>query len=454
MSQKHRKVLFYILVAAAFVSVFIYEYLTPLMSDDLVYLDAVLKARRFSDLFSQELNHYLYHTGRSIAHIILRIFLYIGSDLLFDIVVTIVCITLTLLIYLNVCDRKSYNIRSYALALAFVWFCNPRIADTLFWEDGTCNYLFTTVIIFGMVTVYRLGLLEKISPGKSAVVWMFIWGIFAGWCNENTSGGLILFMAIELIFLVRTKGKSAVRPWMFTGLAGTLIGFVIQIASPANFARSEVTAANHTGIMALFERFLKITNALYEYYIIPIVMVAVILVFLAYLYSDKALFFQKTAPIIFFTFLFFATSYALIMVPFAEPRAYFGGSIFLMIAILTGVEQLIGQRELLFGAIFTAVAVVCGLIFVFTYFEGGANLIRIRRELIERDELFTEMAENGVTEAYVPILSPEWETRFSLAHRVDVKEDPNDWINIIYADHYGFESVMGIDRETWNYYME
>ena len=52
----------------------VYEFLTPNMSDDIIYGDTVSEAKSFFDLFGQEYEHYMTHSGRNVAHFILRIF--------------------------------------------------------------------------------------------------------------------------------------------------------------------------------------------------------------------------------------------------------------------------------------------------------------------------------------------------------------------------------------------
>lgn len=451
MSLKSRKTGFILISAIAYTAVLIYEFLTPLMSDDLAYLDVVSTANKFTDLFAQEAFHYIDHTGRSVSHFIFRIFLYTGHKSIFNFVAAAAFVTLALLIYINVYDRKEYDLRLYGLILTLLWFCNPYIADVVFWEDGVCNYLYTTTIITGFATVYRLAIHEKIRLGKSAIVWLFLFGMAAGWCNENTSGGLILFVIIELLYAVKKsgQGKAYIKPWMISGMAGCFAGFIMLLASPANYARIELTEEDHTGIMAFLERFLKITNSLYNYYLILILSAVVVLVLLAYIIGDRNTYFARTRVIYLCVFVFFATSYALIMVPYGEIRSYFGASVFLMIGIANGVNELILRKENVFPAIVTSLVICAGIIFAFTYFEGGANLIRIRREIVERDEYFAEMEAEGADVVTAPMLSPEWETRFSLAHRVDVKEDSGDWINLIYRDHYNLGEVIGVPREDW-----
>ena len=74
MSKKSRRIVFYGMLIIAFLAVTIYEFLTPNMSDDLIYWDNVHTADNFFDLFKQEAEHWVSHTGRSVSHMILRIF--------------------------------------------------------------------------------------------------------------------------------------------------------------------------------------------------------------------------------------------------------------------------------------------------------------------------------------------------------------------------------------------
>ena len=136
MPEKTRKKLFYIMIALGFLAVTIYEFLTPNMSDDIIYWDKVAEANSFFDLFRQEAEHYITHTGRSVAHIILRIFLYINIKGFFNVVAGAVFMLLSLLIYYNVQGRKTYDIRLYGFILALMWFMDPAIANTVFWDNN------------------------------------------------------------------------------------------------------------------------------------------------------------------------------------------------------------------------------------------------------------------------------------------------------------------------------
>ena len=453
MSENLRKRLFQLTVFANFIMVFIYQYLTPTMSDDVIYYDKVAQAGSFFDLFAQEYEHYMTHTGRNVAHIILRIFLYMDNKIFFDIVAAVVFVLVSILIYLNVDQRKKCDIRIYAAITVLMWLFDPTIANSVFWETGACNYMFTGCIMLAFITVFRKYLAED-KKSIGAVIGMFFFGLFAGWCNENTSGGVILFVLIMIFVKWRdSRNFSKVRPWMVTSLVGSMIGFVIMILSPGNFSRAEGTEEAHTGLLALAARFLKITLNIKEGYLVLILAFIVFAISMAYRTLGTK-FMEKASEMMLFGLLFLATCYALIAVPESQLRTYYGAGLFLMIAVVSGFAWFVneGFKDDMVQVIGTGLVTILGVILIFTYIEEGANLARIKREFDERDAYLTEMAKGEEKVIEAPMLRPEWQTRFSMAYDSDITEDKFFWLNISYAEHYGLWYIIGVDRETWTAY--
>lgn len=459
MTQNVRKRLFYILAALTALGVMIYEFLTPYMSDDIVYGDAVAEAKSFFDLFAQEYAHYMDHTGRSVAHFILRIFFFTGTKATFNVAAALTFTAMALLIYANVRGKKEYDVRLFALITLLLWLFEPAISNTVFWESGACNYLFTTTIIMSFLTLFR----KKISGGIPRIIGMLLLGILAGWCNENTSGGLILFelIIIGYYFFENKKSFSFLTGPMVSGLAGTFIGFIMLLLSPGNYGRLDVLEEEHTGLMAMVARFLKITLNIKNNYLVLLAVVILSLTIIFYLTGSIAGFWEKSKSIILFTVLFFATCYALIMVPSSELRSYYGASIFLMVAACQGlvtVTDLItaeGRESIVSKLTEAALSgiVILGLVFfIFTYIQQGANLARIKREFDERNTYLQQMADAGEVDVFAPRLRPEWDNRYTMAYVSDIEEDWHYWINMFYSTHFHLDTVSGVEREDWTEY--
>ena len=474
MPDKNTKKIFYGLVFLAFISVTVFCFLTPPMSDDIFYGHTVMGANNFFDLFVQEYEHYMTHSGRSVAHIMLRIFLYIGSKAFFNIVAGIVFAIQTLLIYANIDNRKKYDIRMYSLVVLFLWFFDATISDSVFWETGACNYLFTTTIMLAFITVYRKKIQRGVQEKPITAVGMFFWGLISGWCNENTSGGVILFLLILLYLKYReNKNFSFVRPWMITGLLGCITGLAFLVLAPGNSNRAEhaAEAEAHSGIAAMAARFLKVTLNIKEHYLILTLMFAVLLVVIAYMMASKSKFFEMTGYMRLMGFIALATVYALVAVPQSpQLRSFYGASIFLMIAVLNGIAVVANTVMLDDGnwlpqgvmqAFVTSCTVVMGILLLFTYIQQGANLARIKREFDERDAYFAECASRGEEDITAPLLRPGWENRFSKAYESDISDEPFDpedpdnperWINKAYEDYYEIDTIDGVPREGWDKY--
>ena len=99
--EKRRRVTFGAAVLLAFTAILIFNIFTPYMTDDLSYKTTVLEADSFLDLIKQEYEQYMTWTGRSVGHMILRLFLG-GSKAVFNIFNRLIFTLLTLLIYWNI----------------------------------------------------------------------------------------------------------------------------------------------------------------------------------------------------------------------------------------------------------------------------------------------------------------------------------------------------------------
>lgn len=468
MPDSKQKRLFYIITVISFIMILIYEILTPNMSDDIIYGDVVATANSIGDLFKQEYEHYIGHGGRSVAHIILRFFLYSGNKIFFNIGASLVFVFESVFIYLNLDYRKKYDIRLYGLVILFLWFLDPAMSNTVFWETGACNYLFTGTIAIAYCTYFRRHMRLESGNSLSLMIKMFVLGLLSGWCNENTSGGVILFCLMLLVDKWIENGKKCgfVKPWMVTGFIGNLLGFGIMILSPGNFGRAEVAEEEHTGLLALMARFLKIVINIRDNYFILVAAFVVLLIFIYYMSADKKKFLETTKYMRMLGFVALMTAFSLIAVPSSQIRTYYGAGLFMMMAVLNGAgivantlfmsgsasDREGGLSYTMLQTAVTSLVAVWAIVLAFTYIEQGANLARIKREMDERDAYVWQQVEAGEVEICVPRLRPQWENRFSFAYDSDISDDCDYWINLFYTEHYGIECFWSVDREEWTAY--
>ena len=451
--EKKKKLLFLMAIIVSWLLIFIFNVLTPMMSDDLFYSKEVQMAGNFAGVVQQEYQQYMTWSGRSVCHLILRCFL-MGNKMVFNIFNSLVFVGLALLIYLNIEGRKKYDVPVYLLTNLLIWMFGVVFRQTVLWETGACNYLWGSAIILAFLTLYR-SCLKKSDRLKKRVVWavlLFITGIAAGWCNENTSGGGIL-MSLMLVIFWWYNNRDNKKPafYMVAGIVGQLTGFLFMIMAPGNAARVLVQEEEHTGLFALVSRFQKIILAIKNNFLILLVIILLLFIIVLYQKHNLKNLWKNCRNGILWLIAFLATCFALILTPEPMPRAYFGAGIFLIVAVVQFFVY-VEENEIIFRSLKTGMISVMCLIMFFTYMESGANLARIYREYHERDVYLTEQAANGVQEVTVPMLRPDFETKYSDGYNSDIKESPEYWLNNAYAAYYGFDSVSGVPREDWTEY--
>ena len=484
---KGGRLLFLLAVLAAWLLIFIFNVLTPMMTDDLFYSKTVSEAASIGALFAQEYTQYMTWTGRSVCHMILRFFL-LTDKMVFNVANAAAFVLLTLLIYQNVEHKKKYDTPVYLLINLLLWMFGVVFRQTVLWETGACNYLWGSVLIMSFVTLYRHGL--KLAGGAAQVfgaaqapgtaqppgpahpvlwaVFLPFLGLLAGWCNENSSGGGLLMTLLCLALYVyegkkgasacgkqetagKQKGGRLLQLWMITGLLGNMIGLAFMVLAPGNAIRAAAKEEEHSGLLGYMARFQKITLAVRENFLILLLIGLLLFIIVYYQKKSWKALWASSGNGLLWAFVFLATCYALVLTPETQDRAYFGAGVFLTVAVVQFFVDVEG-KEAVFASLKTGLICVLMLLMFFTYMDSGANLARIYREYNERDVYLTQKAQEGVTDVTIPMLRPDVETKYSDGYNSDIQEDPGYWVNVAYASYYGFNSVSGVPREGWTEY--
>jgi len=272
-------------------------------------------------------------------------------------------------------------------------------------------------------------------------------GILAGWGNENTSGGAILI--VLLFTAIYYYEHRTLEKWMISGIGGMGIGFSVLLFAPGNKVRGDIMKAGETysGIAAFVSRGLKIFKAIDKYLLIYI---AVIVLLGTYFYYKKYKLaeFKETAI---FMLASLATAVVLIFTSEPMPRAYFGANIYMMIAAVQMI-QLIREDDTKLIAMKTGGIIVATITMVFIYVEEGANLARILREVKEREEYILEQTAQGNYDLTLPMLRPEFESKYSYMYDSDIAADKDYWLNEVYRIRYGLNSIEAVPREEYMEY--
>lgn len=444
-SEKKQFLFLLILVGLLF---FMCNLLTPYVADDYTYMGG----KSLADIVHKEYIQYLNMNGRSIAHFLARIFL-VPNKLVFDIVNTFVFLWLTLCIYFhaNGTDRKNktpgHSIIGYFFIPCALWLFVDVIGQTCLWLVGTCNYMWGATWIMSLLLPYSLYFLhgqKKVCSHWYQCIGLFVLAVIAGWSSENTSGAMIMIILGWIVYAKLTKTK--LQAWMFSGFAGSLIGYGMLVFSPGHSARAEEYVDDRNILIILGERFSNATEFLFTKQLVLILLLAFFLVL--HIYQKKSL------AIIYAEGLFglaaFAAEYALILSPGRQTdRVTFGVTVLFTIACSIGLAYT--AVELQVWKICRSLAATVLVLFTFSQGVMGTYDMACSYKAATARVAYTEsMIDKGAKRIMVPFITPEPATGYSAQYLLsDISAVPDYWTNRVFADHYGLESVKAVEQSRW-----
>lgn len=425
-------------ICITFVPMLLLNILTPFSADDYSYS---VQQNNLWDVFLNEYHQYMTWTGRSVAHINVRIFL-LMPKMIFNIVNAIIYTLLTVLIYCYASGskiKKNFNLTTYIFISTCLWIFIPFFGETVLWLTGSCNYLWGTVIILLFLFPYRMSVPgdKDVFKGKYLpLVGMFFAGILAGWCNENTSGGCVLLVLIFLAYAIIKKRK--INGWMISGLLGNIIGLLIMIGAPGNAIRAKEFGYNKSREVAkLFQYVSYVKESLFILILLVCLFISIQLV----VGKNK----KKIIMTVIFAFVALVTIFVMVLSPpsFTE-RALFGGVIFLIIAASISFYQII-LLEYDFSKIMLFAATITMSVYTVILFSFNCiDMIYTKKISDDRDKYVISQRDSGNLDVEVQPLSEYSRlTKYNPRYGIDqITNDKDFWVNKTYAKKFGINSIV------------
>ena len=443
---------------------YILNWLTPLgFGDDYLYsfvwqgsamnvpLPAnAVRVSSLSDLLASQWSHYLTWGGRSVAHTVAQFFLWKGKGL-FNFANAFVGTLLVAEIYWCIYKGKvsfSFEPKKVFGFFFALWAFTPGFTPVFLWLTGACNYLWTCVLLLGfMIPFIKKYYFPEEQKGDRVLFtgFMFFFGIVSGWTNENSACWIILIL---FLFLLQWYKKNRdIDNWMYAGLAGLLIGYMLLVLSPGNVSRLHlIHGSGWDGVQYIktnCETFFKvmICQFLLWYFL------------LRFLYGTahkssgcinlkREILFASALGVI-----SLGTSLIMLLAPEFPERSGFFGTVWLIIAAGT-VWQI--QEEYKLNLIqdnakkFLAVTGV--IYFVMTSVITLQNLCKTNEW--QQNLLFhvqqTKMENKNSVLSVKPVRkASKTEVLMSGFHIVqnDLSDDVNSWENVAFARYYGIKGV-------------
>jgi len=441
--RNNKKIL---VLISAYVIMVVLNFLTPLIADDIEYM---YKTSSFSSILHDEYTQYMTWTGRSVVHIIARLFLLMPKTV-FNLVNPLIYVLLTLLIYkMTTKDNTTFYSFKYFLINVFLWLFVPAFGQTILWETGAANYLWGGIIVVSFLFLYHRYYEKEqelsFNPIVNSIL-LLILGILAGWCNENTSGGMILIVLGYLYFYYQKK--KPLRLWMFTGLLGAIFGLFMMVTAPGNAVRATYFARSQWSLpRKLYSGVFSITKTLYENSFALFVLMAILIVL--------GIFFSKHKEWLRLSYIYLFAGIATIYVLSLSPagldwgRSFFGGVLFIIMAMaFEWPDKVLKSTQ---GAFYGVISGVLITQFLFTFALGVNDIALSYREINQQYNYVREQKKQGNLNPVIAnftIYNQTGHTAYSggLSH---VKTDITKQVNRANAKYFGLESIHSVPKEAW-----
>ncbi|MDL2215121.1 DUF6056 family protein [Dysgonomonas sp. OttesenSCG-928-M03] len=360
---------------------------TPMTGDDYVYSFIYQTPHRLSsikDIIESQYIHYYQWGGRTIVHIIAQALLLTDNQLLMDILNSLAFVLFIYTIYYHITAGKGRSISLLFIVFALIWLVLPSFSETVLWITGSSNYLWGTLIILLFLLPYRLYNSKTLTMSKQIFysVLMFPAGIIAGWTNENTAAGMIVII-LFFIFYYRSQ-KRELPIWMYSGLIGAIIGYILMIAAPGNMVRAEGTSISP---FLIIYRTLTYTQNFVNY--LGILNLGITILLILYLrYTEKAKRTIMPYVIIFFIGIFISI-YIMVASPGFPARAWFGVITFNII-ILGIIIYNLDYSQYFFHQIKNSIFIFCIIAFGFSFYDAYKDVTAIDAIWKERSAILEQ----------------------------------------------------------------
>lgn len=229
-----------------------YNYLTPFIGDDFYYMFSFAdgtRIRSLGDIVTSMVAHSQIMNGRWAAHTLVQFF-GMFPPFVFDIVNAVMFTAYIALMY-RISTNAGSNPILMPLVFCVVWLYQPGFSDSILWQDGACNYLWS--VVFGLLFIRRyvdLCIYGRPSGGWVGKTVFVILSFPLGAYSENVSAACI-FMGMLALGWQHFCRKEKVEKHLILALILAFAGYVSIYLAPAQWA-NKATGMNLVGLLTSF----------------------------------------------------------------------------------------------------------------------------------------------------------------------------------------------------------
>lgn len=444
------------ILAVIGIMIFILNCLTPLCADDFTYTRSYATGEKLSsvwDIVLSQYAHYFSTNGRSVLHFLGQLFLYLGKPV-FNVINTVAYIGLCVLILYVSFGRWSNTIPAWAVAVHIgLWMLTPGFGDSFFWLIGAANYLYGILLICLYLIPFRKASLAE--GAQESVFWSrrqllfglgyLFAGLLAGWTNENT-GPATCGMVVLFLVYYRLAGRRW-RLWMFTGLAGNIVGALLVVLCPAQQNRLDYYGGSGT-VREWIVKGIRICHTAWNY-LFPLLLLWAALAAVFWWQNREKTWKEKllrAGPSLILGCGAVASAAAMAVAPYFPLRVWSGIVVLSMVSVGMLAAE-VDFSHILFRRISCALLAVLLADFAITYSSAFRDIRRTYQEDQQRTAYILSEKAKGNMDITIP--SIKGSTKYSVfVAGGDLEDDPAHWRNAQIADYFGVDVIRKADEAS------
>ena len=248
---------FYLVFLLSLILIFFAIYFHPPVGDDYYFTQSILNNPSFIEYYT---HYYLNWTGRSLQSLLTYWVFSNSLNLLIYKFLLLPSLIFTFYFFLRKILKIKIKFISIDFILLFVcfWFIFPAIDETIFWTSGSINYL---VPLF--FSIFYLGIFSEELKKKNILVFIFysIASFLAGSSHLQTFSGCFIVSSF-FMFLYYKKNLNKFKSHLIFYIL-FLIGGMVLIFAPGNFARLGNFGFETSTISALYKSILFIFSSVF-----------------------------------------------------------------------------------------------------------------------------------------------------------------------------------------------
>lgn len=421
------------------------NYMTPLFADDFSYsVSFVTKEpfESFSQVLQSQYLHYFSTNGRTVVHTLAQVLLWIGKPALNWINAAAFLSLCILICFHGLGSFRAIKSHHIILVFAALWLLTPHFAGSYLWVMGSANYMYSPQIILLFLIPFRRTLAGEKDPAQRhpaayGLIW-WIFGIMAGWTNENTS--LALIAMVFCILAARFIKKEKIPGWMTFGFLGNVTGAALLFASPAQAKRLSA-AGGFGGLEQWLERFVSISLQVCRYFwvLILIFLIAAFVFAFQNKKTDRKILLTELLPTGIYAVGALICVYSMVGSPQFPIWAWSSILVFFLIAVMTLVSCIEVNRTETWRLVKNGLCIGLLIVTAVCFFNAAPELTRIKEEYSKREQMIADAAASGERLIVEPITSACTYSSYSLF--LELNEDPASWPNNAIANYYDIPSI-------------